>query len=119
MKTILSAVIIDDEEDMCTLLSGYLRKQKVAVQVAYDLKSGKKSISDSKPDFLFLDNNLPDGSGVDCITEIRQLHPNMRIIVISAMTNLKESALENSADDFLGKPISFTTIKAIIEAASG
>jgi DNA-binding response OmpR family regulator len=108
------ALIIDDEEDICILLSSYLRKKNIDAHYSLTLKDGLNKIAELKPSIIFLDNNLPDGSGIDTIPEIRKTNNKIRIIVISAMTNLKERALANSADAFIDKPISFENIQSLI-----
>ena len=104
------ALIIDDEEDICILLSSFLRKKNIDTHYSHSLKEGLEKLTDLKPTLLFLDNNLPDGSGIDSIPLIRNMSRRLKIIVISAMTNLKEKAFANSADAFIDKPISFESV---------
>ena len=111
---IRSALIIDDELDICILLSNYLKKRNIDADYTLTLRDGLEKLSTVRPDVLFLDNNLPDGSGIDTIQEIRNRSENTRIIVISAMSNLKEKALASSADAFLDKPISFENIVEVL-----
>lgn len=108
------ALIIDDEEDICILLSSYLRKKNIETHYSLTLKEGIKKVSELKPTILFLDNNLPDGSGIDSIPQIRSFSKRLKIIVISAMSNLRDKALSNSADGFIDKPISFENIQELI-----
>lgn len=108
------ALIIDDEEDICILLSSFLRKKNIDTHYSFNLTDGKECIERLKPNILFLDNNLPDGSGIEAIPEIRKTNQKMKIVVISAMTNLKEKALANSADAFIDKPISFENIQMVL-----
>ncbi len=104
------ALVIDDEEEICHLLVRYLRKKNYKSYFSLTLKDGIERCRVHKPDIIFLDNNLPDGSGIADISKIRQLSNGSRIIVISAMTNLADSALAAGAFAFIGKPISFQTI---------
>jgi DNA-binding response OmpR family regulator len=108
------ALIIDDEEDICILLSSYLRKKNIDAHYSLTLKDGLEKLAELKPSILFLDNNLPDGSGIETIPVIRAGNKKLKIIVISAMTNLKERAFANSADAFIDKPISFENIQTMI-----
>jgi DNA-binding response OmpR family regulator len=108
------ALIIDDEEDICILLTTYLRKKNIDAHYSLTLTDGFQKIDELKPTILFLDNNLPDGSGIDSIPQIRNSNREMKIIIISAMSNLKERAIANSADAFIDKPISFTSIQELI-----
>lgn len=109
-----NALIIDDEEDICILITAYLRKKNIVVHYALTLAEGIQKLKEYKPTILFLDNNLPDGSGIESIQLIRSINPELKIIVISAMSNLRERALANSADAFIDKPISFDNILQLI-----
>jgi len=108
------AYIIDDEEDLCLLLQLNLSRKFKAVKYAVSLKQGINYLNKNKVDILFLDNNLPDGSGIDQIKTIRKKNPNAIIIIISALNLLRDSAMEAGADDFLGKPISFKHIGEVL-----
>ena len=108
------ALIIDDEEDICILLSTFLRKKNIDTQYSLTLEDGIEKLIQLKPTILFLDNNLPDGSGIDTIPLIRKLHLNIKIVIISAMSNLRDRAIANSADAFIDKPISFKNIQQLI-----
>jgi DNA-binding response OmpR family regulator len=68
MKTIL---IIDDEQDLCALLSSVLRQENYTVEFALSLEEAKRKL-EKRPQIVFLDNNLPDGSGI----EFLQMNPD-------------------------------------------
>ena len=108
------AFIIDDEEDICLLLKANLSKKFRDVQYALNLNQGLAFINSNHVDILFLDNNLPDGAGIDHIEGIKQNHPKTTIFVISAMSNLREKAISAGADDFLTKPIGFKVISDVL-----
>ena len=119
----MNIVIIEDEVDLSTLMKNFLVKQlkiktpDVTVSVAHTMTEGLNFIDNLHPDIIFLDNNLPDGKGINKIEEIKlksQYFNSVKIIVMSAMTNLKEEALFKGADYFLDKPISFKEVNKII-----
>jgi DNA-binding response OmpR family regulator len=115
----MRALIIDDEEDICVLLASYLRKQHIDVTYSFTLEEGLKKIKEFHPTILFLDNNLPDGLGIDAIEKIRKIKQDLKIIVISALTNLREKAMNSTADGFIDKPISFATIQKALNRKTG
>ena len=108
-----SALIVDDEEDICRLLGGYLNRSFQKVEFALNLKDGLSCALHINPSFLILDNNLPDGIGIQMIKEFR-LYCDY-ILVISAMGNLQEQALSAGADYFLPKPVSFRDIDEVLK----
>ena len=107
-----NALIIDDEIDICMLLKNFLRKKSREVSYSTTLSEGLKKFQASQPELLILDHNLPDGHGIDHIRKFKELSglSKVYIIVISAMSNMRSKALENGADLFMEKPISFSKL---------
>jgi response regulator of citrate/malate metabolism len=118
----MKIVIIEDERDLGVLMRNFLVRQlnlkeaEEGIAVATSLKEGLDCIKKMRPDWVFIDNNLPDGKGISEIQHIRTIHEDKKIFVVtmSAMTNLKDEAFRNGADYFLDKPISFVEVKNII-----
>ena len=78
-----SVLVIDDERDLCELISRVLKKEGFEVDCAFNLtQAGEKLIT--HPSIIFLDNNLSDGTGLEYL----QMHPAefvvSRVIMISA-----------------------------------
>jgi DNA-binding NtrC family response regulator len=113
----LTALIVDDEYDICFLLSRILRANKLAVQFVNSIAEGKSSLLKHKPDVLFLDNHLPDGYGIDFISYVKQQYPATKIIMITAHDTNEDMkrALHEGADVFIAKPFSAQQIKTAID----
>lgn len=115
----MKIVIIEDEVELGALIRNFIRNQAKnegsppTVILSTNLIDGLQQVNNVQPEWIFLDNNLPDGKGINEIKNIKNLVKNSRIIVMSAMTNLREKALENGADYFLDKPISLKEIRTI------
>ena len=114
----MKIVIIEDEKDLGILMRNFLVKQlnvkaPDTVEIATTLTQGRAYISQLNPEWVFLDNNLPDGKGINEIEDIKSSGSdyNRKVVVMSAMTNLREEALKKGADYFLDKPISFVEVK--------
>jgi DNA-binding response OmpR family regulator len=118
VKTFKSALIIDDDRDLCMLLKTILNSTIPDVWVTQTLESGKKLFSELKPDVVFLDNNLPDGHGVDSITELKATVPASMLVIITAMDNSREKSLADGADVFLQKPLTVSSIQYLLNSAS-
>ena len=112
-----SALIVDDEKDICFLLGKVLKGKNYVVTIASNLHDGLDQIEKSPPSILFLDIHLPDGSGLDAIKKIRKKNPAIKIIVMSAYDGMKERALaeKEGADLFIGKPLSNELINRTLE----
>lgn len=115
---ITDILIIDDEVEVCMLLSNYLTKKEKKAEYATTLKDGIAAYEKMRPQLLILDNNLPDGYGVDHITYFKAQNPSICIALISARSDLRAIAIEKGANYFIEKPISFNALNAIIEHRS-
>ncbi len=83
----MKVLIIDDETDLCLLLKSYILskyRDKYEVRISHSLADGLAHISSEIPDIIFLDNDLPDGTGWDKAPEIAREFPNVHINLISA-----------------------------------
>jgi DNA-binding response OmpR family regulator len=106
-------LIIDDEEELCLVLSYALRKKGYQVEYSLNLEEGSEKLNKLNPDVVLLDINLPDGSGLHMIPEIKQR--NSSFLVISAYEDKKRQALAAGAADFVKKPFDLETITMSIK----
>ena len=118
MENYKLALIIDDDDDLCQMLKTILSSTFGNIQCAHNLEMGKKFLSTSAPDVIFLDNNLPDGQGVTLIKYIKDNLSATAVILITAMDNSKEKAMEYGADVFLAKPLTYSSIFTALNKAT-
>ncbi len=110
-------VIVDDEQDLCFLLSSMLKAQGFHVESFYTLKAGLAGISQLKPDWVILDNNLPDGLGWEHNHHIFETVQGVRIINISANPDSERRA-ESPRIHYLIKPINVNSIVELINKSN-
>jgi len=120
MNTISNArrvLIVDDEADICLLLSGLLRRLGYQPTCAHFIEEGKQILSSQHFDAVFLDLNLPDGLGFDLLSVIRQQQTDTKIIMISAFDGQAERrrATEQGADYFIGKPFTRLSVETALQ----
>ena len=116
-----SILIIDDEMDICFLLSAILKQKNLpAVHVSSLSEANRVIEQTSHFSFVFLDNHLPDGLGVNYIGKIKQNFPACKVIMITAHDNQsdRQKAREQGADFFIGKPFSGDAILKTIDRLS-
>ena len=113
----IEVLIVEDEIDICFLLTGILRKKNLQTTFVNSIHEAQDLLAIQHPSILFLDNNLPDGYGVDFIYQIKNSHPLTRIIMITADDTIanKNKALKAGADFFIGKPFTSDAINKIID----
>lgn len=116
-KNIHTALIIDDESDICFLLSNILRSNNLEVQFVNSINEGKSYLKKNNPHLLFLDNHLPDGYGIDFISYVKKQHADIKIVMVTAHDTPEDrrKALMEGADVFISKPFSASEIKKAIQ----
>ncbi len=112
MERSRTLLIIDDEKDVCMLLRRALRRRFEKVECVHSLTDGKAMAAKLHPDVILLDNNLPDGYGLEHIGKFKNVFKPPRIVVISAM-DLRIESLAAGADDFIGKPVDLQDLGGI------
>jgi two-component system, OmpR family, response regulator len=103
----INALIIDDESDICFLLSSILRHKNVEAKFAGTLSEAQSILAaDSAPPLIFLDNHLPDGRGIEFLGQIKKRYPSTKVVMITAHDTMSDrtKAHEEGADFFIGKP---------------
>lgn len=117
-ENILKALIIDDETDICYLLSRLLKKKNLDTAFVNSLSEANKALKADHPEIIFLDNHLPDGLGINYIPYIKEHYPTSKIIMITAHDSVDDraKAFKNGADFFIGKPFTNDIINKAVEA---
>ena len=102
----LKALIIDDEIDICYLLSGILKQKNCHTNYVNNLADATKELSINIPIIIFLDNHLPDGLGINYVDYIKTNYPSIKVVMITAYDTSadRQEALRRGVDIFIGKP---------------
>lgn len=102
----MSVLIVDDEPDICFMLSNILKKKELESTSVHTIKEAGSYLQMQTPSLVFLDNNLPDGKGIDLLCGIKKAYPEVKVIMITAYDTFsdKTDALKKGADEFIGKP---------------
>ena len=118
MKTAIGKVlIVDDELDICYLLSSMLKQRNFRTGFVNSLSDAVVALQTDTPSLLFLDNHLPDGFGLDFIPYVKKNFPEVKVIMITAHDSAAErrTALTGGADLFVAKPLSRKLIDEAID----
>jgi DNA-binding response OmpR family regulator len=111
-------LVVEDEEDIATLIRHNLEKEGYKVDVCADGISAVQSVRRDPPDLVLLDILLPGMDGKEVCTAIRRDH-DLPIIIVSAKgTELdKVIGLELGADDYMAKPFGVLELIARVRSA--
>lgn len=114
-----TALIVDDEADLCRLMQITLTKMNIKSDVAYNLAVAFDLFDNNYYDFCLTDLALPDGSGLDMVRKVVNSGKNIPIAVITAhgTVDLAIEALKIGAFDFVNKPLELSRLRLLVENA--
>jgi DNA-binding NtrC family response regulator len=110
-------LIIDDEENICTMLADFLEDRGYETFQANTGEDAMRLIKEARPHLILLDIRMPEMSGVDMLGRIRQVDREVVIIMITAYhdIDIAQQALKNGASDFITKPIDLDYLATSIQ----
>jgi len=116
-----SILIIDDDEDLRTIVQSRLARQGYSVRVAADAQAAFEALRAKVPDLILLDVNLPDMSGYDISRRIKtELFPDIfiPIVFVTGQGEIPEKlkGFEAGGDDYLVKPFDGDELDARIRS---
>ena len=106
----IKVLIVDDEVDYCLIMKSYFEKKNYEVFLAFTLNEGIHKLQESNPDLLFLDNNLPDGSGWQRVEEFVEKFPHLKIYLVSAYLQKKDFTSPSPSVTVWEKPLSLNLL---------
>ena len=107
----IKTVLVDDEKDAINALKILLNEHcpDISVEgVAYSALEGIKEINNQKPDLVFLDIDMPHGSGFDLLEGLPER--NFHVIFVTAFSSFAVKAFKVNAVDYLVKPVNITEL---------
>ena len=116
MEKMSRILVVDDEQNICELLTLYLAKEGYTVETAGDGEEAVQKFGSFNPDLILLDIMLPKKDGWQVCREIRKTS-NVPIIMLSAKgeTFDKVLGLDLGADDYVTKPFDSKEVMARIK----
>jgi DNA-binding response OmpR family regulator len=111
-------LVVEDEQPLADAIARGLRRDGMAVDVAYDGESGQEKASITRYDVLVLDRDLPRMSGDKLCQEILASGELTRVLMLTASGTVEDrvAGLSLGADDYLAKPFAFPELVARIRA---
>ncbi|MCU1290770.1 MAG: two component transcriptional regulator, winged helix family [Acidobacteria bacterium] len=110
-------LIIDDDEDLCELISEYLSPEGFEIKTVHEGERGLQKALTEAVDLIILDVMLPKKNGFDVLRELRQTS-KVPVLMLTARGDDMERivGLESGADDYLAKPFNPRELLARIRA---
>jgi two-component system response regulator HydG len=112
-------LIIDDDLDMCTLLSKFLCKKGYDADAALSASKGIAKVANGFFDIVLCDFRLGDKNGKDVLVKIKELSPETIVIIITGYSDIKTAVdvIKLGAFDYITKPLVPDEVISVIEKA--
>ena len=119
MSEARSALIVDDEHDIRELLVLTLGRMGLRTDTAANLAVAREMLAVASYDLCLTDMRLPDGSGLELVSDISTRFPNTPVAVITAYGNVEAAveALKAGAFDFVNKPVDINVLRGLVRQA--
>lgn len=114
----MKVLIVEDEPEMLESIERALKQENAVVESASNLRDALDKALIYEYDCILLDVNLPDGSGLELLRELKNHAKSDGVLIISARNSLddKLDGLNLGADDYLTKPFHFSELIARIRS---
>jgi two-component system response regulator PilR (NtrC family) len=114
-----TALVVDDEPDICELLAITLERMDIATRSCLDVASAKKLLGRESFDLCLTDMRLPDGDGLELVEWMQRETPGTPVAVITAHGSVETAvkALKVGAFDFVSKPLELNDLRKLVTAA--
>ena len=114
-----TALVVDDEPDICELLSITLGRMDIATRTCGDVAGAKAILAHQDLDLCLTDMRLPDGDGLELVEWMQDEVPGTPVAVITAHGSVETAvrALKVGAFDFVSKPLDLNDLRKLVTAA--
>jgi len=105
--------IVDDDQSIRFVLEKALAREELAVRSFTNTREVLLALEDEAPQVLVSDIRMPGGSGIELLTKVKERHPGLPVIIMTAYSDLDSavSAFQGGAFEYLPKP--FDVPKAV------
>jgi DNA-binding response OmpR family regulator len=114
----MKILIIEDEAELSDSISKYLTTEQFACEAAYDYHSAIQKIHLNEYSCIILDITLPNGNGLDILTDLKSMDKADGVLIVSAKNSMDDKilGLNTGADDYLAKPFHLPELGARVSA---
>ena len=112
-------LLVEDNMDLQQINQRLLEKRGYNTRLAMNLSEARVALAVSAPDLIVLDIELPDGSGLDFVRELREReNSDVPVLFLTVLTTKEDilHGLKSGGDDYLTKPYDFDILLTRVEA---
>jgi len=110
---------VDDEKEICVLLSRLVRKEGLKDLVAHDGETALKLVVSERPDVVLVDFKMPGMDGMELLKHAKEIDSDLPVIMITAYADIKGAveAMRAGAHDYLAKPFENLEVIRVVHRA--
>ena len=111
--------VVDDDQSIRFVLEKALAREQFSVRSFSSPRDVIKALEDDAPQVLVSDIRMPGGSGIDLLAQVKQRHPGLPVIIMTAFSDLDSavSAFQGGAFEYLPKPFDVNAAVELIRRA--
>ncbi len=115
----IAVLIVDDEPDICEILGQLMAREGYSVLTRTDPREALAAIDEEEPTIVLTDVRMPGMSGIELLERVRETHPNVGVLLITAVDDRETAiaALKRGAFGYITKPFSFDEIAVQVAGA--
>ncbi len=112
-------LVADDERGICEAFVAFLTGEGHEPLVASNGIDAVRIVREKNPAAVFMDAQMPGGDGLTALEEIREIAPDLPVIIMTAFGTLETArqAIDLGAFDYLGKPVELEQIRDLLRRA--
>ncbi|MBI3323968.1 MAG: response regulator [Candidatus Omnitrophica bacterium] len=105
-------LIVDDEPKICECLREFFSAKKIEVACVSSGQEAIEWLTERAADVILLDIVLPDISGIDVLKRIKELQPEAKVVMITALdkTEPHHESIAYGAVGYIRKPFDLTAV---------
>ncbi len=108
-------LIIDDEDSIHLLYSEEFEEEGYEVYGALSGEDALDKLNNISPDLVILDINMPGMDGIEVLRKIKEINPNLPVILSSAYQEFKQDLASWASDDYIVKSANLDELKAAVK----
>ncbi len=114
-------LIVDDEPDIAEVLGDRLEANGFDVRIENSARGCYAAVEEEAPDLILMDIQMPEISGLEALVEMKKIHPEIPILMVSASTakGASNEPIEKGAAGFVLKPFEPEELMAKINGILG
>ncbi|MGH7220772.1 MAG: sigma-54-dependent transcriptional regulator, partial [Nitrospiraceae bacterium] len=112
-------MVVDDDAETLALLREVVAKEGYQVETAEDGESALRQLAEWQPDLVITDIHMPGMDGLALLASVREMAPDVLVILLTAYGSLKTAvdAIKAGAFDYLSKPFAVDDIRLVVRRA--